>query len=65
MRPFCNKGWPYLSKFESILPQSGAKGRHAYCMPLHPQILPLSSGKTPPARNARIVLAAKTGKLNC
>ena len=30
MKPFRNKGWPFLKKFESILPQSGAKGKHAY-----------------------------------
>ena len=30
MRPFHNKGWPHLHKFESILPQSGVKGKHAY-----------------------------------
>src|SRR5882762_2369370 len=30
MRPFCNKGWPHSHKLESILPQSGVKGRHAY-----------------------------------
>jgi hypothetical protein len=30
MKPFRNKGWPYFKKFEGILPQSGAKGKHAY-----------------------------------
>src|SRR5882762_8584120 len=30
MKPFRNKGWPYLKKFESILLQSGAKGKHVY-----------------------------------
>ena len=33
---------------------------------LHSTLKPATpSGKTPPARSARIVLAAKTGKLNC
>ena len=30
MKPFQNKGWPYLKKFKSILLQSSAKGKHAY-----------------------------------
>ena len=30
MRPFCNAGWRYLKTFESIIPVSGAKGRHVF-----------------------------------
>ena len=45
MRPFRNKGWPYLSKFESILPQSGAKGRHAYA-PTSADPAPLHNNNT-------------------
>src|SRR6267154_3082957 len=30
MRPFRNTGWRYLKTFESIIPVSGAKGRHAF-----------------------------------
>ena len=34
MKPFHNKGWPWLGRFESILPQSGAKGKHVYVLAL-------------------------------
>src|SRR5882762_523080 len=47
MRPFCNKGWPYLQKFESILPQSGAKGKHAYA-PASANPTPLHGDDTDP-----------------
>lgn len=30
MRPFCNKGWEYLTQMESIIPVSGAKGHFAF-----------------------------------
>jgi hypothetical protein len=30
MRPFRNSGWRYLKTFESIIPVSGAKGRHVF-----------------------------------
>jgi hypothetical protein len=30
MRPFRNKGWDYLSRMESIIPVSGAKGHHVF-----------------------------------
>jgi hypothetical protein len=30
MRPFRNKGWPWLNKFESILPIGGARGRNSF-----------------------------------
>jgi hypothetical protein len=39
MRPFHNSGWPYFAKFESILPQSVAKGTHVYA--------PASAGPAP------------------
>ena len=28
--PFCNKGWDYLSRMESIIPVSGAKGHNVF-----------------------------------
>jgi hypothetical protein len=30
MKPFRSKGWKYLSKFESIIPITGAKGKQAF-----------------------------------
>ena len=30
MRPFRNSGWRYLKTFESIIPVSGAKGKHVF-----------------------------------
>jgi len=30
MRPFRNSGWRYLKTFESIIPISGAKGKHVF-----------------------------------
>lgn len=30
MKPFRNKGWRWFSKFESILPVAGARGRNAF-----------------------------------
>ena len=47
MRPFCNKGWPYLHKFGSILPQVGVKGKHAYA-PAFTDPAPLHSNDSDP-----------------
>jgi hypothetical protein len=62
MRPFRNKSWPYLKKFESIIPVSGAKGRHVFAA-THAAPPPSKTGEEEKIERERgLELSAKPGE---